>query len=150
MSIKTQLLEDVKSAMKEKANFKRDTLRVILATLKQVEVDERIELGDDRILSILQSEIKKRNDSVEQYTKGGRQDLADKEKEEILIIQNYLPKQLSEDELNEKISKIIKQTGATSIKDLGKVMKVAKDEIGAACDGKRISQSVKSLLEKLA
>ncbi|QKF61334.1 GatB/YqeY domain-containing protein [Campylobacter curvus] len=146
MSIREQILADIKEAMKSKNEFVRDTLRTINAALKQVEVDERIEMTDEVVLPLLQKEIKKRQDSVELYLKGGREDLANKERSEIDIIVKYLPKQLSDNELEEKIKQIIVSVGASSIKELGAVMKAAKEQIGASADAKRISEVVKRLL----
>ena len=99
MGVREQILEDIKTAMKSGDHFRRDSLRMLNAALKQVEVDERISLSDERVFSILQSEIKRRNDSVEQYRAGGRDDLVQKEQGEIEIIASYLPAQLSDAEL---------------------------------------------------
>ena len=142
MSIREQILADIKEAMKAKDEFKRDTLRTLNAALKQVEVDQRIEMTDEVVLPLLQKEIKKRSDSVELYLKGGREDLAKKEQSEIELIKAYLPTQLSDDELKEKIKSIIEKVG----KNLGAVMKMAKDEIGASAEAKRISMIAKELL----
>ena len=128
--------------MKAKDEFKRDTLRTLNAALKQVEVDQRIEMTDEVVLPLLQKEIKKRADSVELYIKGAREDLAKKEQGEIELIKAYLPAQLSDEELKEKIKKIIERVG----KNLGAVMKMAKDEIGASAEAKRISMIAKELL----
>jgi gatB/yqey family protein len=142
MSIREQILADIKEAMKAKDEFKRDTLRTLNAALKQVEVDQRIEMTDEIVLPLLQKEIKKRADSVELYLKGAREDLAKKEQSEIELIKAYLPAQLSDDELKEKIKSIIEKVG----KNLGAVMKIAKDEIGASAEAKRISIIAKELL----
>ena len=142
MSIREQILADIKEAMKAKDEFKRDTLRTLNAALKQVEVDQRIEMTDEVVLPLLQKEIKKRADSVELYIKGAREDLAKKEQGEIELIKAYLPAQLSDEELKEKIKKIIERVG----KKLGAVMKMAKDEIGASAEAKRISMIAKELL----
>ena len=142
MSIREQILADIKEAMKAKDEFKRDTLRTLNAALKQVEVDQRIEMTDEVVLPLLQKEIKKRADSVELYLKGAREDLAKKEQSEIELIKTYLPAQLSDDELKEKIKSIIEKVG----KNLGAVMKMAKDEIGASAEAKRISIIAKELL----
>ena len=142
MSIREQILADIKEAMKAKDEFKRDTLRTLNAALKQVEVDQRIEMTDEVVLPLLQKEIKKRADSVELYLKGAREDLAKKEQSEIELIKAYLPAQLSDDELKEKIKSIIEKVG----KNLGAVMKMAKDEIGASAETKRISMIAKELL----
>ena len=109
MSIREQILADIKEAMKAKDEFKRDTLRTLNAALKQVEVDQRIEMTDEVVLPLLQKEIKKRADSVELYIKGAREDLAKKEQGEIELIKAYLPAQLSDEELKEKIKKIIER-----------------------------------------
>ena len=142
MSIREQILADIKEAMKAKDEFKRDTLRTLNAALKQIEVDQRIEMTDEVVLPLLQKEIKKRADSVELYIKGARGDLAKKEQGEIELIKAYLPAQLSDEELKEKIKKIIERVG----KNLGAVMKMAKDEIGARAEAKRISMIAKELL----
>ena len=142
MGIREQILADIKEAMKAKDEFKRDTLRTLNAALKQVEVDQRIEMTDEIVLPLLQKEIKKRADSVELYLKGAREDLAKKEQSEIELIKAYLPAQLSDDELKEKIKRIIEKVG----KNLGAVMKMAKDEIGASAEAKRISMIAKELL----
>ena len=142
MSIREQILADIKEAMKAKDEFKRDTLRTLNAALKQVEVDQRIEMTDEVVFPLLQKEIKKRADSVELYLKGAREDLAKKEQSEIELIKTYLPAQLSDDELKDKIKSIIEKVG----KNLGAVMKMAKDEIGASAEAKRISMIAKELL----
>ena len=142
MSIREQILADIKEAMKAKDEFKRDTLRTLNAALKQVEVDQRIEMTDEVVLPLLQKEIKKRADSVELYLKGEREDLAKKEQGEIDLIKAYLPAQLSDEELKAKIGAIIQKAG----KNLGAVMKMAKDEIGASAEAKRISMIAKELL----
>ena len=142
MSIREQILADIKEAMKAKDEFKRDTLRTLNAALKQVEVDQRIEMTDEVVLPLLQKEIKKRADSVELYLKGAREDLAKKEQGEIDLIKAYLPAQLSDEELKSKIEAIIQKVG----KNLGAVMKMAKDEIGASAEAKRISMIAKELL----
>ena len=142
MSIREQILADIKEAMKAKEEFKRDALRTLNAALKQVEVDQRIEMTDEVVLPLLQKEIKKRADSVELYLKGVREDLAKKEQSEIELIKAYLPAQLSDEELKEKIKGIIEKVG----KNLGAVMKMAKDEIGASAEAKRISMIAKELL----
>ena len=142
MSIREQILADIKEAMKAKDEFKRDTLRTLNAALKQVEVDQRIEMTDEVVLPLLQKEIKKRADSVELYLKGERENLAKKEQGEIDLIKAYLPAQLSDEELKAKIEAIIQKAG----KNLGAVMKMAKDEIGASAEAKRISMIAKELL----
>ena len=146
MSIREKILADIKEAMKTKNDFERDALRTLNAALKQVEVDNRIEMTDDGVLPLLQKEMKKRADAIELYQKGGRDDLAQIERKESELIARYLPSQLTDGELEAEISQIIAQTGADGVKDLGVVMKAAKERIGASADAKRISECVKRLL----
>ncbi|AQW81553.1 GatB/YqeY domain-containing protein [Campylobacter pinnipediorum] len=146
MTIREQILDDIKVAMKEKDEFKRDTLRTLNAALKQVEVDNRVELTDDVVLPLLQKEIKKRNDAKELFLKGEREDLAQKEQNEMDIISKYLPAQLSDDELKDKLREIITEVGACSIAKLGDVIKTAKERLGASADPKRISDMAKKFL----
>lgn len=147
MSLKNILQNDLKEAMKAKNIFLRDTLRNgIMSPIKQIEVDERRELSDADILKIIQKGIKQREDSIEQYRAGNREDLIEKEQNEIDILLNYLPKQLSDDELESKIKEIVESLNAQSMKDMGKVMGVATKSLSGSADGKRISAMVKSLL----
>ncbi|EAI1510535.1 GatB/YqeY domain-containing protein [Campylobacter coli] len=146
MTLKEQILNDIKEAMKQKDDFKRDTLRTLNAAFKQVEVDERIELDDERILKIITSEIKKRKDAIELYSKGGREDLAQKEQEEIMLFESYLPQQLSDEELQMALKELIVNLGVSSLKDQGLVMKEAKAKFGARVDGKRLNVTLRELL----
>ncbi|HEF9750405.1 TPA: GatB/YqeY domain-containing protein, partial [Campylobacter coli] len=127
-------------------DFKRDTLRTLNAAFKQVEVDERIELSDERILKIIASEIKKRKDAIELYSKGGREDLAQKEQKEIALFESYLPQQLSDEELQAALKEMIANLGVSSLKDQGLVMKEAKAKFGARVDGKRLNVTLRELL----
>ncbi|EAK4555864.1 GatB/YqeY domain-containing protein [Campylobacter coli] len=146
MNLKEQILNDIKEAMKQKDDFKRDTLRTLNAAFKQVEVDERIELSDERILKIIASEIKKRKDAIELYSKGGREDLAQKEQKEIALFESYLPQQLSDEELQAALKEMIANLGVSSLKDQGLVMKEAKAKFGARVDGKRLNVILRELL----
>ncbi|EAJ3750970.1 GatB/YqeY domain-containing protein [Campylobacter coli] len=146
MNLKEQILNDIKEAMRQKDDFKRDTLRTLNAAFKQVEVDERIELSDERILKIIASEIKKRKDAIELYSKGGREDLAQKEQKEIALFESYLPQQLSDEELQAALKKMIANLGVSSLKDQGLVMKEAKAKFGARVDGKRLNVTLRELL----
>ncbi len=146
MTLKEQILNDIKEAMKQKDDFKRDTLRTLNAAFKQVEVDERIELDDERILKIITSEIKKRKDAIELYSKGRREDLAQKEQEEITLFESYLPQQLSDEELQTALKELIANLGVSSLKDQGLVMKEAKAKFGARVDGKRLNVTLRELL----
>ncbi|EAH9918683.1 GatB/YqeY domain-containing protein [Campylobacter coli] len=146
MNLKEQILNDIKEAMKQKDDFKRDTLRTLNAAFKQVEVDERIELSDERILKIIASEIKKRKDAIELYSKGGREDLAQKEQKEIALFESYLPQQLSDEKLQAALKEMIANLGVSSLKDQGLVMKEAKAKFGARVDGKRLNVTLRELL----
>ena len=144
--LKEKLLEDLKSCMKEKNVVRKNVIQMVRAAILQVEKDKHIELNDDQIIDIIAKESKKRKDSLEDYEKSGREDLINEIKEEIEILAEYLPKQLSVEEIEEIVKEVIKDEGATSMKDMGKVMKAAKEKIGAASDGKTINEVVKKLL----
>ena len=144
--LKEKLMEDLKTCMKEKKELRKNVIQMVRAAILQVEKDKKIELNDEQIIDIMAKELKKRKDSLTDYEASGRQDLIDNIKEEINIISEYLPKQLTKEELVPIIKEIINQTAATSIKDMGKVMKVAKEKIGAAADGKTINEVVKEQL----
>lgn len=144
--LKEKLLEDLKNCMKEKNVVRKNVIQMVRAAILQVEKDKHIELNDDQIIDIIAKESKKRKDSLEDYEKSGREDLIKEIKEEIEILAEYLPKQLSIEEVEEIVKEVIKDEGATSMKDMGKVMKAAKEKIGAASDGKTINEVVKKLL----
>ncbi len=144
--LKEKLMEDLKEAMKEKEVLKKNVVQMIRAAILQVEKDKQIELNDDQILEIIAKEAKKRKDSLSDYEKSGRQDLIDQVKQEIEIISEYLPKQLSKEEITNIVKEVIAETGATTTKDMGKVMKIAKERIGTRADGKDISDAVKKIL----
>ena len=146
MSLKEQINQDVKNAMKAKDTKKRDALRLLTSAMKQIEVDERKELSDDDIIKIIQTQIKRRNDSASQYKEAGRNELMQQELDEIAYYEVYLPKQLTDEELENELKAIVEKVGATSPKDMGKVMGVASKELAGRADGKRISSCVKSLL----
>lgn len=144
--LKEKLMSDLKEAMKEKQVLRKNVVQMIRAAILQVEKDKQIELNDNQILEIIAKESKKRKDSLADYEKSGRQDLIDQLKQEIDIIAEYLPKQLSKEEITTIVKEVIAETGATSIKDMGKVMKSAKEKIGASADGKAINEVVRELL----
>ncbi len=144
--LKEKLMEDLKICMKEKKELRKNVIQMIRAAILQIEKDKQIELDDEQIIEIIAKESKKRKDSLADYEKSGRQDLVDNIKEEINIITEYLPKQLTKEELIPIIKEIIGQTAATGMKDMGKVMKLAKEKVGAAADGKTINEVVKELL----
>jgi len=146
-AIKEKIVDDMKQAMRNHEKERLSAIRLILAALKQREVDDRITLSDEDILAILNKMIKQRRDSISQFQAGGRQDLADKESAEIAIIQTYLPAQLSSSEIESVVMATISETGATSGKDMGKVMGVLKTKLHGKADMTLVSAKVK---EKLA
>lgn len=147
MGLKEQIKEDIKTAMRNKENQKRDTLRNIQTAIKQIEVDERRELGDEEVEKILMKYAKQREEALAQFAQAGRDDLVAKEKEELAIVQSYLPEPLSDEELESALREIITAIGAATIKDMGRVMSAAKETIGSKADGSRINQIVKKLLD---
>ncbi|MDP3293090.1 MAG: GatB/YqeY domain-containing protein [Sulfuricurvum sp.] len=146
MSLKEQISNDIKTAMKEKNVALRDALRLLSSAMKQIEVDERKELSDDDIIKIIQKQVKQRNDAMSQYRDAGREDLYEKEASEAAIFETYLPAQLSDEELESALRAIIAETGAESIKDIGRVMGAASKVLGAQADGKRINECAKKIL----
>ena len=144
--LKEKLMEDLKNSMKEKNNLRKNVIQMVRAAILQIEKDKGIEVDDNRILEIIAKEVKTRNDSLVDFEKGGREDLVEQARQEIAVLSEYLPKQLTKEELREKLIKIVADLGATSIKDMGPVMKEAKDRIGTAADGRTINEIVKELL----
>ena len=145
--LKQRIQSDMKDAMRAKDKERLGVIRLITSAIKQVEVDERIEsLDDDRVLAVLQKMLKQRRDSVQQYEAGNRQDLADIEKAEIKVIETYLPEPLSDDEIARLIEDAIAQTGAASMKDMGKVMGILKSQTAGRADMGRISGQIKARL----
>lgn len=145
-TIKAKITEDMKTAMRSQDKDRLATIRLIMAALKQREVDERIELSDDDILAILNKMIKQRRDSISQFEAGNRADLASKEAEEIRVIQQYLPAQLSENEISEAVLSAIQESGATTAKDMGKVMGLLKAKLQGKADMTVVSSKVKDHL----
>ncbi len=145
--LKEKLLEDMKNSMKEKNVIRKNVIQMVRAAILQVEKDKQIQLEDNQIVEIIAKETKKRKDSIADYEKSGRQDLLDQINEEIAILQEYLPKQLSTEEIEEKVKEIIAELGATTIKEMGLVMKTAKEKLGAAADGKTINEVAKKILQ---
>ncbi len=144
--LKEKLLNDLKESMKEKNIIRKNTVQMIRSAILQVEKDKAIEVTDEQIIDIIAKESKKRKDAQADFERSGREDLINQNKQEIEILSEYLPKQLSVEKIENIIDGIISKTGATSIKDMGIVMKLAKEQIGAAADGKTISDVVKKLL----
>lgn len=144
--LKEKLLQDLKEAMKNKDVNKKNAVQMVRTAILQVEKDKGIEVTDEQILNIVAKEVKTRKDSLAEYEQANRQDLIEKINEEIKALEEYLPKQLTDEELMEEVKKVITAVGATSMKDMGTVMKEAKNVIGAKADGKRINEMVKNLL----
>ena len=145
-SLKDRLQEDIKAAMRGKDKERLGVLRLISAAIKQREVDERISLDDTQVLAVLDKMIKQRRDSIEQYTKAGRDELARQEAFEIDIIQAYMPAPLSDAEIDAMIDAAISETGATSVKDMGKVMGVLKPQVQGRADMGAVSGRIKARL----
>lgn len=144
--LKEKLLEDLKECMKTKNEIRKNTVQMVRAAILQIEKDKQITVEDSQIIDIIAKECKKRKDSLADYEKSGREDLIAQVNEEISILSEYLPKQLSIEEVEKIVKQIIEDEGATSMKDMGKVMKSAKEKIGAKSDGKTINEVVKKLL----
>lgn len=147
MSLKQRLLSDLTVSMKAQDALRTSTLRMAKAALQNREIEKGGELDDDEMAKLLRSLVKQRRDSVEQYEKGGRQDLADKEKAEIEIIEHYLPQAATREEIVAAVAASIAETGAASMKDMGKVMKAAQAALaGKNADGRTVSEIVKAKL----
>lgn len=144
--LKEKLLEDMKVSMRDKNVVRKNVIQMVRAAILQVEKDKKIELSDEQIIDVIAKESKKRKDSLPDYEKSGREDLISQVKEEIEILAEYLPKPLSKDELEKIIDEVINETGASSIKEMGIVMKKVKEKVGAAADGKTINEIVKQKL----
>lgn len=148
MSIKDRLTEDMKLAMKEKeaGKFRLSVIRMVRASIKNAEIDRKKELADDEVLDIIAKEVKLRRDAAEEFSRGNRQDLADNVQREAAILMDYLPAQLSEAEIRALVSAAVTQTGAASVKDMGKVMAVLMPQTKGRADGKLVNLIVKEIL----
>lgn len=146
MSMKTQLTDAMKDAMRARDKPRLSAIRLMLSEVKRIEVDERIEISDERLIAILDKMIKQRRDSITQYEAASRQELADIEIGEISVIQEFLPVALTEDEISAMITAAISATGAESMRDMGKVMGILKPQIQGRADGGAVSGLVKSAL----
>lgn len=147
MTLKQKLQEDLKTSMKNKDTLRKSVITLIRSSIKQVEVDKRIELNDDDVIDIISKQLKQRNDSLEQFLNAGREDLVEETRSEIEVLKEYLPQQLSEEELNEIVKQTISEVGATSMKDMGKIMSVIKPKTKGRADGKLINKLVKENLQ---
>ena len=147
MSLKKKLQEDLKSSMKNKDTVKKSVITLIRASIKQYEVDNRVELGDDEIVDLIAKQLKQTRDSREEFAKAGREDLVSKAEAEIEVLKEYLPQQLSEEELNKIVISTISEVGATSMKDMKKIMTSIMPKVKGRADGKLINELVKKNLQ---
>lgn len=145
MSLKEKLAEDLKSSMKNKDVVRKNTVQLIRTAVLQVEKDKKVTLEDEDILELIAKQLKQRRDSLPEYEKSGREDLISQLKKEMEILMEYLPKQLSEEELRPIVEEAVKAVGATSMKDMGKVMEAVMPKVKGRADGKAISAIAKSL-----
>jgi len=146
MSLKEQIKADIKEAMRAKDTARRDTLRNLSAAIKQVEVDERKELSDSDVEAILTKYAKQREDAIAQFKEAGRDDLIAKEEAELKIVRAYLPEPLSDEELEAMVKEIVEALGATSMKDMGRIMGAIKKKAGSRADGSKVNKIVKEIL----
>ncbi len=146
MALKERITEDMKAAMRAGQKERLGTVRMILAAIKQREVDERVSLDDPQVLVVLEKMVKQRRESIAQFETGGRADLVAKEQAEVALLQQYLPAQLSATELEALIGKAIASTGAASLKDMGKVMAALKGDLAGRADMGAVSARVKQML----
>jgi uncharacterized protein YqeY len=146
MNLKSAITEDMKNAMRSKDMNRLGTIRLLLAAIKQKEVDERIELIDTQVIAIVERMIKQRKDSISQFTTAKRQDLVDQETSELLLLETYLPAQLSEVEILAKVKQTIEATGAVGPQDMGKVIGILKPELAGQADMGKVSALVKAVL----
>ena len=146
MSLKAQVTEAMKDAMRAKDAPRLSALRLLLSAIKQIEVDERIEIDDAGVIAVIEKMLKQRRDSISQYEAAGRQDLADVEKFEVTVLQAYMPQPLSESEVDALVAQAITSSGATSVKDMGKVMAAVKPQLAGRADMGKVSGLIKAKL----
>lgn len=146
MSLKAQITEDMKTAMRAKDTAKLGVIRLILAAIKQREVDERIEMDDAAVITAIEKMLKQRRDSIAAFESASRHDLADQEKFEVTVLQTYLPAQMSEEEINAIIAKVVADTGAAGAKDMGKVVGAVKPLVAGKADMAKVSGLIKAAL----
>jgi uncharacterized protein YqeY len=146
MTLRATITEDMKTAMRAKDSERLGTIRLLQAAIKQKEVDERIELNDDQVIAVLEKMLKQRRDSIAAYEGADRQDLADVEKQEVVVLKDYLPQQLTEDEITKILDDVIAKTGAAGIRDMGKVMGAVKPLVAGRADMGQVSGLIKTRL----
>ena len=144
--LKEKLMDDLKNSMREKNEIRKNTIQMVRAAILQIEKDKGITVEDDKIIEIIAKEVKGKKDALVDFEKAERSDLIEQTNQEIAILQEYLPKQLSKEEIKSELEKVISDLGASSMKDMGAVMKEAKARIGAGADGRTINEVVKELL----
>lgn len=147
MSLKEQLNNDFKEAMRNRDQLRKNVITLIRSEIKQIEVDKRIELEEQDIIEIISRQLKQRKDALEEFNKGNREDLAQQAEEEAQILLSYLPEQLSEEEITKIIKETIAETGANSIKEMGKVMAAIMPKVKGIADGKLVNQIVREQLQ---
>ena len=145
MSLKDKLMDDLKSSMKNKDTLRKNTVTMVRAAIKQIEVDERRDLSDEDILDIIAKQLKEKRAAIEEFKKGSRDDLVDLTNSEIEILLEYLPKQLTEEELEQIVSETIKEINATSMKDIGLIMKAVMPKVKGVADGNMVNKVVKKI-----
>ena len=148
MSLQQRLGDDLKAAMKSSDSLKTSVLRMVKAAIKNKQVEKREELSDEEIISVISTLTKQRRESIDLFSKGGREELAEKERQELAMLQLYLPGQLSPEDLDRIIMEAINESSAEGVKDIGKVMRLIMPRVQGAADGKVVNQRVKELLEK--
>lgn len=146
MSLRQQITEDMKAAMRAKEAQRLAAIRLLLAAMKQREVDERIELSDEQVVAVIEKMLKQRRDSITQYEAAGRQDLADNEKFEVSVLQGYMPQALSDAEIEALVVAAVASSGAAGVKDMGKVMAVVKPQMAGRADMGKVSALIKTKL----
>lgn len=147
--MKEELLKELKDAMLNKNELKKDTITMLRAAILQIEKDEQKSLTEDEMVAIVAREVKRRKEAIEEFKKGGREDLVSKTEQEIDILAKYLPKQLEKEEVESLVISTIQEVGATSPKDMGKVMQALKPKTSGRCDGKLLSDIVKDKLSNI-
>lgn len=147
MSLKDTIQEDMKAAMRAQEKLRLGTIRMLMAAIKQREIDERITLDDAGVITVINKMIKQRRESAEQYKAANRTELAEKEEAEIKILQSYLPQQLSDEEIEQAVQQAIKETGASTMQDMGKVMGMLKEKLAGRADMSKVSGKVKQHLQ---
>lgn len=147
MSLKKSLMEDLKTSMKNKDTLRKNTITMIRASIKQKEVDERIELDDKDIIDIISKQLKEKKNVIEEFEKGGRQDLVEQTEKEIEILLEYLPEQLTEEEIEEIVKEVIEEVNAKSVKDMGIIMKNVMPKIKGRADGGVVNKIVRKYLK---